>query len=164
MSIVPITGRSPNALSGRNPGIPGRLSGLRNTVYGCLCAVLLPWSTRTYSGGGGLISAREMHHNWVKALDSGVAGLLGRDLSRMRVELNVIPAVSTEAERIFSGERSLALNTLMAERASLGDDVIEGLEFLKSWALQALLNGPGSQIEKVERMLSELETSAAEMK
>jgi hypothetical protein len=45
-----------------------------------------------------------MQEYWIKAMDSD---LLGRDLPRMGVELNAIPAMSTEAERIFSGyERS----------------------------------------------------------
>jgi hypothetical protein len=44
-----------------------------------------------------------MQDYWVKALDTGVAGLLGRDLPRMGVELNTIAAMSTEAECIFSG-------------------------------------------------------------
>jgi hypothetical protein len=44
-----------------------------------------------------------MQDYWVKAMDTGIAGLLGRDLPRMGVELNAIPAMSTEAERIFSG-------------------------------------------------------------
>ncbi|KAA8893800.1 hypothetical protein FN846DRAFT_895657 [Sphaerosporella brunnea] len=101
---------------GRNPGIAGLLSVLQNTIYGCLCAVLFPSSTRRYSCGGGVISAREMLHNWVKALDSGVAGLRGWHLSRMGVEFNVIPAVSTEAEGIFCGQWSI-INYLAASFA-----------------------------------------------
>jgi hypothetical protein len=43
------------------------------------------------------------------------------------------------------------------------DDVIEAIECLKSWARYGLVYGPGSQIHTVERILSDLETRAAEM-
>jgi hypothetical protein len=44
-----------------------------------------------------------MQDFWVKAMDQGSNGLFGRDLPRMGVELNAIPAMSAEAERVFSG-------------------------------------------------------------
>ncbi|KAA8894631.1 hypothetical protein FN846DRAFT_894902 [Sphaerosporella brunnea] len=85
-----------------------------------------------------------MQDYWVKALDSGVAGLVGRDLPRMGVELNAIPAMSTESERMLSG-------SIHNDRSAsfVRGDVIEGIECLKSGAPQALVYGPGSQIEKV---------------
>ncbi|KAA8912223.1 hypothetical protein FN846DRAFT_996566 [Sphaerosporella brunnea] len=61
--------------------------------------------------------------------------------------------MSTEAERIFSGYADgRGRYSITDQRASLGDDFIEAIEFLKSWALQALVNGPGSEIEKVEQL------------
>jgi hypothetical protein len=53
--------------------------------------------------------------------------------------------------------------TITDQRASLGDDIIEAIECLKSWARESLGYGPGSQIDKVERMLRDLEKRAAEM-
>jgi hypothetical protein len=44
-----------------------------------------------------------MQDYWVKAMSTGSAGPLGSDLPRMGVELNAIPAMSAEAERVFSG-------------------------------------------------------------
>jgi hypothetical protein len=44
-----------------------------------------------------------MQDYWVKALSAGAGGPLGSDLPRMGVELNAIPAMSAEAERVFSG-------------------------------------------------------------
>jgi hypothetical protein len=44
-----------------------------------------------------------MQDYWVKAMDAGASGPLGHDLPRMGVELDAIPAMSTEAERVFSG-------------------------------------------------------------
>jgi hypothetical protein len=45
----------------------------------------------------------------------------------------------------------------------LGDDIIETIECLKSWARESLVYGPGSQIEKDGRMFSDFEKRAAEM-
>jgi hypothetical protein len=53
--------------------------------------------------------------------------------------------------------------TITDQRGSLGDDVIEAIECLKSWAREGLVYGAGSQIHQVERMLSDLEQRAAEM-
>jgi hypothetical protein len=45
-----------------------------------------------------------MQDYWIKAMDAGAAGgPFGSDLPRMGVELNAIPGMSAEAERIFSG-------------------------------------------------------------
>jgi hypothetical protein len=44
-----------------------------------------------------------MQDYWVMAMDAGPSGPFGYDLPRMGVEINAIPAMSTEAERIFSG-------------------------------------------------------------
>jgi hypothetical protein len=44
-----------------------------------------------------------MQDYWVKALSAGGGGPLGSHLPRLGVELNAIPAMSAEAERVFSG-------------------------------------------------------------
>lgn len=50
-------------------------------------------------------------------------------LSAMAIDIFSIPAMSTEAERVFSGVK----NNISDERASLQIDTIQALECLKSW-------------------------------
>lgn len=50
-------------------------------------------------------------------------------LSSMAIDIFSIPAMSSEAERVFSG----AKHTITDERSSLHMDTIEALECLKSW-------------------------------
>lgn len=50
-------------------------------------------------------------------------------LSAMAIDIFSIPAMSSEAERVFSGVK----HTISDERASLHIDTIEALECLKSW-------------------------------
>ncbi|KAA8908518.1 hypothetical protein FN846DRAFT_906126 [Sphaerosporella brunnea] len=63
-------------------------------------------------------------------MGQGSNGTFGRDLPRMGVELNAIPVMSAEAERAFRWGRY----TFTDQRGSSGDDVIEPIECLKSWA------------------------------
>jgi hypothetical protein len=56
------------------------------------------------------------------------------------------------------------LNFVFADqRAKLGDEIIEAIECLKSWAREDLVYGPGSKIRQVEVMLRDLEQRAAEL-
>ena len=50
-------------------------------------------------------------------------------LSAMAIDIFSIPAMSSEAERVFSGTK----HTISDERASLHIITIEALESLKSW-------------------------------
>lgn len=56
-------------------------------------------------------------------------------LSAMAIDIFSIPAMSSEAERVFSG----AKHTISDERASLQIDTIQALECLKSWFRADLL-------------------------
>jgi hypothetical protein len=51
------------------------------------------------------------------------------NLSKMAIDYLSIPAMSTDAERLFSS----CLITLTDRRNRLGDDVLEAIECLKSW-------------------------------
>jgi hypothetical protein len=53
--------------------------------------------------------------------------------------------------------------TISAQRAKPGDDVIEAIECVKSWAWEGLVYGAGSQIQKVDAMLVDLPEHAAEL-
>jgi hypothetical protein len=53
--------------------------------------------------------------------------------------------------------------TITDQRSKLGDDVIEAIECLKSWAREDIVYGAGSQVRQVESMLADLERQAAEM-
>ena len=50
-------------------------------------------------------------------------------LSLMAIDIFSIPAMSSEPERVFSG----AKNTLSDNRASMGIDIIQATQCLKSW-------------------------------
>ena len=76
-------------------------------------------------------------------------------LAFMALELATIPAMSTEAGRIFSGGE----HTISQQRFRLADDIIEALECLKSWAREGLCLG-GPDIRTVEKMLSDLQVRA----
>jgi hypothetical protein len=52
---------------------------------------------------------------------------------------------------------------LVVCRAKLGDEIIEAIECLKSWAREDLVYGPGSKIRQVEAMPRDLEQRAAEL-
>jgi len=77
----------------------------------------------------------------------------------MGLELATIPVMSTEAERIFSGSKL----TISDQRSRLGDDIIEALECLKSWARGEVIFGAGTEIGQVEKMLEDLEQRALDM-
>ena len=70
----------------------------------------------------GKISAREW---WLSAPQRAQVPLL----SRMAINLLSIPAMSSEAERVFS----LTKKTISQGRWSLRPNTIEALECLKSW-------------------------------
>ncbi|KAA8894075.1 hypothetical protein FN846DRAFT_913304 [Sphaerosporella brunnea] len=67
-------------------------------------------------------------------MDQCSNGMFGRDLPRMRVELNATPAMSGEAERVIIGGRY----TVTDQRGSLGDDVVEAIQCLQSWVREDL--------------------------
>ena len=50
-------------------------------------------------------------------------------MSKMAVDILLIPAMSAEPERLFSGAKI----TITDRRNRLGSDVVETLECLKSW-------------------------------
>ena len=80
-------------------------------------------------------------------------------LARMALELATIPAMSTEAGRIFSGGK----HTISEQRFRLADDLIEALECLKSWTREGIVFGEGSDIRTAEKMLADLQIRAEEM-
>jgi hypothetical protein len=53
--------------------------------------------------------------------------------------------------------------TITDQRSRLGDDIIEAIECLKSWAREDVVYGVGSDVRKVEAMLKDLEQRAMEM-
>jgi len=55
--------------------------------------------------------------------------------------------MSTEAERIFSGSKL----TISDQRSRLGDDIIEALECLKSWAHEEVILGLGRKLDRWRR-------------
>lgn len=57
-------------------------------------------------------------------------------LSQMAIDLLSIPAMSAEAERVFSGSR----RQISWQRASLGAELIEKMECLKHWLTKSAVN------------------------
>ena len=102
------------------------------------------------------------HGYWLQVFDGkgfGTSHTLGSDIARMGLELATIPVMSTEAERIFSGSKL----TISDQRSRLGDDIIEALECLKSWAREEVIFGAGTEVGQVGEMLEELEQRALDM-
>lgn len=103
-----------------------------------------------------------IHGYWLQVFDGkgfGTSHTLGPDIARMGLELATIPVMSTEAERIFSGSKL----TISDQRSRLGDDIIEALECLKSWAREQVIFGAGTEVGQVEKMLEDLEQRALDM-
>ena len=74
----------------------------------------------------------------------------------MAIELATIPAMSTEAERIFSGGK----HTISEQKFRLGDDIIEALKCLKFWYREGIVFGEGSDVRIVEKILAYLQLRA----
>ena len=93
-----------------------------------------------------------MHEHWLQQLDARKMP----SVARMALELATIPAMSTEAEHIFSGGK----HTINEQRFRLADDIIEALECLKSWTREGIVFGERSDIRTVEKMLADLQIRA----
>jgi len=96
-----------------------------------------------------------MHEYWLQQLDARNIPAL----ALMTLEIATIPAMSTEAERIFSGGK----HSISEQRFRLADDIIEALECLKSWTREGIVFGEGSDIRAVEKMLADLQFRAEEV-
>jgi hypothetical protein len=72
-----------------------------------------------------------------------------KDLTRMAIEILSIPAMSTEAERVFSGAKI----TISDRRSHLGEHIIQALERCKSCIREGLIAGAHTEINEMERML-----------
>ena len=70
----------------------------------------------------------------------------------MAFDYLIIPAMSAEPERVFSGAKI----TLSDRRCRMGDDALEALECLQSWQRDGLIAGTREDIKAVEEMLHAL--------
>lgn len=70
----------------------------------------------------------------------------------MALEYLTIPAMSAEAERVFSSAKI----TITDRRCHLGDEAISALECLKSWSSDGLITAAYPQIMELDEMLDAL--------
>ena len=79
-------------------------------------------------------------------------------LSRMAIDILSIPLMSAESERVFSGAR----RTISWERHSLGADVVEQSECIKSWMRLLVQDGRNITQEAIEEVLRTSEESSSQ--